>query len=85
MELSSSTVTGLEAAASSTISDDAYSQLVAAVFQCALGLADQSVVEGIIMHFMHRIYIYIYIEPMLHVYSALYSMAYANVINRVCS
>ena len=46
MELSSSTVTGLEAAASSTISDNAYAQLIAAVFQCALGLADQSVVEG---------------------------------------
>ena len=47
MELSSSTLTGLEAAASSTISDDAYAQLIAAVFQCGLGLADQSVVEGI--------------------------------------
>lgn len=46
MELSSSTLTGLEAAASSTISDNAYARLVAAVFQCALGLADQSVVEG---------------------------------------
>jgi len=46
MELSSSTLTELEAAASSTISDNAYAQLIAAVFQCALGLADQSVVEG---------------------------------------
>ena len=46
MELSSSTVAGLEAAASSTISDNAYSQIVVAVFQSALGLADQSVVEG---------------------------------------
>ena len=80
MELSSWTVTGLEAAASSTISDGAYSQLVAAVFQCALGLADQSVVEGIICTSCIK-----YTEPMLHVYSALYSMASVNVINRVCS
>lgn len=46
MELSPTNLTGLEAAASSTITDNAYTRLVAAVFQCALGLADQSVVEG---------------------------------------
>ena len=50
MELSTSTLTGLEAAASSTINDNAYAQLVAAVFQCALGLADHSVVEGTLVN-----------------------------------
>ena len=46
MELSTTTLTGLEAAASSTISDNSYARLVSAVFQCAAGLADQSIVEG---------------------------------------
>ena len=49
MELSASTLTGLEAAASSTISDHAYTRLVSAVFQCAAGLADQSIVEGMLV------------------------------------
>ena len=49
MELSASTLTGLEAAASSTISDHAYARLVSAVFQCAAGLADQSIVEGMLV------------------------------------
>ena len=57
MELSTSTLTGLEAAASSTISDNAYTQLITAVFQCALGLADKSVVEGTLVCCFARAYI----------------------------
>jgi len=47
MELSSSTVKGIEAASSSSLSDESYVALVAAVYQCALGLVDQSTVEGL--------------------------------------
>ena len=53
MELSTTTLTGLEAAASSTISDNSYARLVSAVFQCAAGLADQSIVEGTICMYVH--------------------------------
>jgi len=50
MELSSSTVKGIEAASSSSLNDDSYAALVTAVYQCALGLADQSAVEGLCVH-----------------------------------
>jgi len=50
MELSSSTVKGIEAASSSSLSDESYAALVTAVHQCALGLADQSAVEGVYGH-----------------------------------
>ncbi|XP_065883573.1 COMM domain-containing protein 3-like [Dysidea avara] len=47
MELSSSTVKGIEAASSSSLSDESYAALVTAVYQCALGLVDQFAVEAI--------------------------------------
>ena len=49
MELSSSTVKGIEAASSSSLSDESYAALVTAVYQCALGLVDQFAVEGVRM------------------------------------
>ena len=50
MKLPASTLTGLEAAASSTISDHGYAHLLSAMFQCAAGLADQSIIEGMLVH-----------------------------------